>query len=74
MEQLSYWGQLHVLYMYYPERRREMYLIIYKWRVMEGQSPNISEPNKGGIDEKWHIRRVVKFATSRKQMFVQILW
>ena len=24
---------------------------------MEGQVPNISEPNRGGINEKWHIRR-----------------
>ena len=33
------------------------YLIIYSWRIMEGQVPSISEPNKGGINEKWHIRR-----------------
>ena len=39
------------------ERRRERYLIIYTWRIMEGQVPNISEPNRGGINLKWHIRR-----------------
>ena len=39
------------------ERRRERYLIIYMWRIMEGQVPNIREPNRGGINEKWHIRR-----------------
>ena len=30
---------------------------LYTWRIMEGQVPNISEPNRGGINEKWHIRR-----------------
>ena len=43
--------------MYSLERRRERYLIIYTWRIMEGQVPNISEPNRGGINEKLHIRR-----------------
>ena len=57
MEQLSYWEQLHALSMYSLERRRERYLIIYTWRIMEGQVPNISEPNRGGINEKLHIRR-----------------
>ena len=37
MEQLSYWEQLHALSMYSLERRRERYLIIYMWRIMEGQ-------------------------------------
>ena len=49
MEQLSYWEQLHALSMYSLERRRERYLIIYTWRIIEGQLPNIGEPNKGGI-------------------------
>ena len=57
MEQLSYWEQLHALSMYSLERGRARYLIIYTWRIMEGQVPNISEPNRGGINEKWHIRR-----------------
>ena len=50
MEQLSYWEQLHALSMYSLERRRERYLIIYTWRITEGQVPNISEPNRGGIN------------------------
>ena len=57
MEQLSYSEQLHVLSMYSLERRRERYLIIYVWHIMQGQVPNISEPNRGGINEKSHIRR-----------------
>ena len=56
-EQISYWEQLHALSIYSLERRRKRYLIIYTWRIMEGQVPNISEPNRGGINEKWHIRR-----------------
>ena len=47
MEQLPYWEQLHALSIYSLERRHERYLIIYTWRIMEGQVPNISEPNRG---------------------------
>ena len=57
MEQQLYWEQLHALSMHSLERRCERYLIIYTWRIMDGQVPNISESNRGGIKEKWHIRR-----------------
>ena len=78
MEQLSYWEQLHAQSMYSLERRRERYLIIYTWRIMEGQVPNISEPNRVGIKEKWHIRRgrvcIVPTANSQTSGSVRSLY
>ena len=41
MNLLSYWEQLQKLKMYSLERRRERYRIIYVWRVLEGQVPNV---------------------------------
>ena len=57
MHELNYWEQLQALSVYSLERRRERYLIIYVWRIMEGQVPNISTADNGGIRTKWHIRR-----------------
>ena len=57
MHELDYWEQLQAISAYSPKRRRERYLIIYIWRIMEGQEPNISTADNGGIRTKWHIRR-----------------
>ena len=38
---LPYWEQLKLLKLYSQERRRERYMIIYVWRILEGQVPNI---------------------------------
>ena len=37
----SYWEQLKNLKLYSLQRRRERYLIIYIWRILEGQVPNL---------------------------------
>ena len=51
--QLPYWEQLKELGLYSQERRRERYVIIYIWRILEGQVPNISaEGSRGFIGEK----------------------
>ena len=42
MSHLSYWEQLIELKTYSLERRRERYQIIYTWRIIEGQTPNLS--------------------------------
>ena len=42
MHCLDYWEQLQHLKIYSLERRRERYLIIYTWRVIEGHVPNPS--------------------------------
>lgn len=41
MRELSYWEQLKALNLYSLERRRERYQVIYTWRILEGQVPNI---------------------------------
>ena len=59
MAQLSYWDQLKKLEMYSQERRRERYIIIYVWRILEGQVSNIYRGNNitSSIVARWHCRR-----------------
>ena len=59
LRHLSYWEQLRHLRMYSQERRRERYLIIYVWRMLEAQVPNIpqADGNSHKIQAKWHPRR-----------------
>ena len=52
---LSYWDQLHHLRLYSLERRRERYLIIYVWRILEARVPNPS--GKHAITANTHPRR-----------------
>ena len=56
---LPYWDQLKVLQMYSQERRRERYMIIYVWRILESQVPNIihSGNSNGAIRASNHSRR-----------------
>ena len=57
VQHLSYWQQLKELSMYSMERRRERYTIIYIWRILEGQVPNVSLSDQQGIQSVWHPRR-----------------
>ena len=59
LRHLSYWEQLKHLSMYSQERRRERYIIIYIWRMLEGHVPNIPGADGDGnrIRAKWHPRR-----------------
>ena len=41
MRDLSYWEQLKELKLYSLERRRERYQVIYTWRILEKQVPNL---------------------------------
>ena len=56
---LTYWDQLRELRLYSQERRRERYMIIYIWRILEEQVPNIyNGVNASGcIVASWHDRR-----------------
>ena len=54
MRELGYWQQLKELKLYSLERRRERYAIIYTWRILENQVPNLDNTP---ICAKWHIRR-----------------
>ena len=53
---LPYWDQLKSLKLYSQERRRERYIIIYVWRILEGQVPNISDKQRGSIRLKQNRR------------------
>ena len=57
--QLTCWKQLHNLKLYSLERRTGRYRIIYVWRILEGQAPNITKRDgqTNQITAQWHIRR-----------------
>ena len=58
VRQMSYWEQLNYLRLYSLERRRERYMIIYIWKILEGFVPNISDlVGHDKISAKWHPRR-----------------
>ena len=44
MEGLSYPERLTVLKLYSLQRRRERYIIIYVWKILEGLVPNLFPP------------------------------
>ena len=43
-EGLSYPERLTVLKLYYLQRRKDRYIIIYVWKILEGLVPNLSPP------------------------------
>ena len=53
---LPYWDQLKELKLYSQERRRERYMIIYVWRILEGQVPNTCFTERGSIRVKQNHR------------------
>lgn len=52
---VPYWEQLYHLKLYSLQRRRERYIALYTWKILEGLVPNISASN--GISAAWHPRR-----------------
>ena len=50
---LTYWEMLQRCKLYSLQRRRERYSVIYVWRMLEGQVPNLHNP----INSTWHARR-----------------
>ena len=56
LSHLSYWDQLSHLKVYSLERRRERYIAIYVWKILEGLVPNISA-DESAIIATWHQRR-----------------
>ena len=53
-EQLDYWERLNFLKINSLQRRRERYRIIYVWKILEQQVPNISCEGNSGI-QKLHL-------------------
>ena len=43
MKQLSYWEQLKTLRLYSLERRRERYILLYVWQILEELVPNLED-------------------------------
>ena len=54
MKHLNYWEQLQELKLYSLERRRERYMIIYIWKIIEGLVPNI---HHDGVASAFNARR-----------------
>ena len=46
-----------MLSLYSLERRRERYIIMYVWRILEGLTPNFNHPDAGGIRTMYSDRR-----------------
>ena len=53
-ERPDYWERLNLLKMYSLQRRRERYRIIYVWKILEQQVPNIWCEGNSGI-QKLHL-------------------
>ena len=76
---MNYWEQLKELQLYSLERRRERYRIIYIWRILEDQVPNIKSVNGTSmrISSKCHPRRgrecVIPLVNRNAQKYVQNL-
>ena len=43
MSNLDYWQRLQSSEMYTLERRREHYLIIHTWKIVNGKTPNFKD-------------------------------
>ena len=56
MANLSYWEQLSTLGLYSLQRRRERYIAIYTWKILESHVPNIGS-GEASLSAKWHQRR-----------------
>ena len=52
----NYWERLSTFKIYSLQRRRERYRLIYVWKILESQVPNISCEGNGGI-RKLHSPR-----------------
>ena len=52
MQSLSYPERLAVLTLYSLQRRRERYIIIYVWKILECQVPNFSPPIRSRTSDR----------------------
>ena len=55
MQKKSYWERLKLLKLYSLERRRERYIIIYTWKLLNDKIPNIE--GEKGIKKKFSERK-----------------
>ena len=61
MRHLDYWAQLKKLRLYSLERRRERYIMIYIWRILEHQVPDITSGKIFSINEGGRLGRKSSF-------------
>ena len=45
LQDLNYWDRLKELSMFSMQRRRERYIIIYTWKIIQGLAPNFQDEN-----------------------------
>ena len=59
LRNMTYWEQLHHPKLYSVGRRRERYLIIYIWRILEEQVPNIkyADGERNKVTAQSHPKR-----------------
>ena len=57
MRHLDYWTQLKELHLYSLERRRERYIILYTWRILEHQVPDLTSGKIYSINEGGRLGR-----------------
>ena len=57
MDGMNYWERLHALKLNSLERRRERYMIIYTWKILNDLAPNIEGRNKIRAEDR--LRRGV---------------
>ena len=61
MRHFDYWTQLKKLHLYSLERRRERYIIIYIWRILEHQVPDLTSGEIYSINEGGRLGRKSSF-------------
>ena len=61
MRHFDYWTQLKKLRLYSLERRRERYIIIYIWRILEHQVPDLTSGEIYSINEGGRLGRKSSF-------------
>ena len=52
----NYWDRLQKLHLYSLERRRERYIIIYTWKIINERVPNVNSDGSVGVSIRNHPR------------------
>ena len=67
VQHLNYWERLHELKLYYLQRRRELYIIVYIWKITQHMVPNISGTIWHTIKTRKHPRHGTQCVFSIQQ-------
>ena len=69
---MNYWDQLKKLHLYSLERRKERYIIIYIWRILENQVPDFTSGKIYSINEGGRLGRKCSFPNISTQASADI--